>query len=858
MKTVRNALFALLMACSGGMALGAQPSATRVTFDIARQPLREALAAFAKQTGLQVMLREEEVEAGRETVESVKGEMAPREALEQLLEETGLNYEFVTERMVRVWAGEGEKEVRAEGFDKGNQLVRVAQAGTANGSKEQEEQRSVSKDDETQESNQLEEIVVTAQKRVERLQDVPIPVTAISADSLVNNNQVRIQDYYTRIPALSYTPGLFGQPFLVIRGITTGASSSANPPVGIMIDDVPYGSASGIGGGGFGAPDIDPSDLARIEVLRGPQGTLYGAASIGGLFKFVTVDPSTERVSGRLQGSMSSVRNGDTVGYGLRGSVNLPLSETLAVRTSAFTREDPGYIDDPGLDRQGVNRANVEGGRLSALWRPSDLFSLKLSALLQDSEAHGLPYIQPAIGELQQSFALHRLTIQNKSQAYSATALAKLGAFDLTMVSGYSRDKAHSIYDFTSLLDSATNEALLGVSGTGTAYVIDHKPEKFTQEIRLSGRITPRMDGLLGLFYTHENAPNRESILAVNPVTGTTAARWVDFIIPATFTEYAAFADLTFHLTDRFDVQVGGRESRNRQTYFEEDIGPYADILLGVPSPIINPKVTTKDNAFTYLFTPQLKISPQLMVYARAASGYRPGGPNLSAIALAVPPHFAPDKALNYEIGAKGNFLNHALSLDASLYYIDWKDLQVQLRDPDSDLVYYANAGRAKSQGVELSFVVRPVRGLSISAWGAWNEAELTEAFPAGSKLHGTPGDRLPFSARFSGNLSVDQEFSITGTLSGSLGASLSYVGDRQGVFLASVGGVPPARQGYPSYSQLALNAGIRSESWTISVHVNNLTDRHGVLSGGKGFIYSDAFAYIQPRTIGLSLAKTF
>jgi outer membrane receptor protein involved in Fe transport len=153
------------------------------------------------------------------------------------------------------------------------------------------------------------------------------------------------------------------------------------------------------------APDIDPSELAQVEVLRGPQGTLYGASSIGGLLKYVTVDPSTDALSGRIQAGTSSVRNGAELGYSFRGSVNIPLSDTLALRASGFTRRDPGYIDDPMLNAEGVNKVTTQGGRLSALWRPSHEFSWKASALYQDSKASGSPYVdvQPGLGNLQQS-----------------------------------------------------------------------------------------------------------------------------------------------------------------------------------------------------------------------------------------------------------------------------------------------------------------------------------------------------------------------------------------------------------------------------------------------------------------------
>src|SRR3984957_2055274 len=251
-----------------------------------------------------------------------------------------------------------------------------------------------------QKQGEIGEIIVTAEKKEERLQDVPVPVSVLSADTLLEFNEVRLQDYYTSVPGLTVIPTNTGSPALTIRGITTNAYS--NPTVGITVDDVPYGSSTNMGGGPL-VPDLDPSDLARIEVLRGPQGTLYGASSIGGLLKFVTVDPTTDDVSGSVQAGMSSVRNGAELGYNVSGAANVPLSDTLAVRASGFTRQDPGYVDNVETGQRGVNKTDVDGVRFAALWRPSNDFSLKVSALLQDATANGSSNVdvEPGLGDLQ-------------------------------------------------------------------------------------------------------------------------------------------------------------------------------------------------------------------------------------------------------------------------------------------------------------------------------------------------------------------------------------------------------------------------------------------------------------------------
>jgi outer membrane receptor protein involved in Fe transport len=395
----------------------------------------------------------------------------------------------------------------------------------------------------------LEEIVVTAQKRTERLQDVPVPVTVLNGETLVDNSQTRLENYYTTVPGLSMASTGGGDAYLTIRGISTGANTS--PTVGIVIDDVPFGSTSAIASAT--APDIDPSDLARIEILRGPQGTLYGASSIGGLLKFVTVDPSTERLSGRVQADTSRVYNGAEAGYGARVAANVPLSDTLAIRASGFARQDPGYIDDPVLHRDGVNKTKVGGGHVSALWRPSATWSLKLSALVQNVTANGSSVsLQAPGGYLRQVQTLALGGYHREVRSYTATLAGSLGGVQLTSISGYNVDNYHNQLDQSGLYGGL----LPGVAGFELLWHSETK--KVSQEIRLSGALQGRMDWLLGVFYTHENSPCHNTGYAVDPGTSSVGAQVFDDPFPTTYAEYAAFGDLTVHLSDRLEVQIGG------------------------------------------------------------------------------------------------------------------------------------------------------------------------------------------------------------------------------------------------------------------------------------------------------------
>ncbi len=856
-------LLGLLLIATASFAREASPvrivqadTAAKVDFNIPKLSLADALAEWSKQTGLQVLRRDTDG-AVELTTRGVTGKYSPAEALEKMLAATGLTYEFVNDRTVRIAPARTDAQTTSFSRDgRGIGGMTLAQnTGTPNtgtaGPQNQEEKSSskqqknpaVNPDKDSAES--LQEIIVTAQKRTERIQDVPVPVTAISGDTLLNDNQLLLRDMFSSFPGFGM--GTLGsQQYLGIRGINTG---NGNPSVGLTVDDVPFGSSTN-SGGGENPPDIDPNDVARVEVLRGPQGTLYGVSSLGGLIKYVTVDPSTAGVSGRVQAGLSSVVNGAQLGYNVRGSLNVPLSDTLAVRMSGFTRLDPGYIDNPGIGVDGVNEVRVNGGRLAALWRPSEALSLKLSALYQRSDGDGLPeaLVQPGLSGLQQNYISNTGGYVRSAQAYSATLTAKLGAVDLTSLSGYNINSFSDSRDGTYALGPLT-QMLFGVAGTPLSE--DAQVDKFSQEIRLSVPIGRNFEWLLGGFYTHESTEFNNIISAQDIGTGAIVGQWAYIDFPSTYQEYAGFTDLTWHFTERFDVQFGGRYSSFKQKALTTIIGPYA-ALLGMSSPVVYPTGVEKADAFTYLVTPRFVFSPDLMLYARFASGYRPGGANL-IFGDTAPKGYAPDKTNNYEIGLKGDFLDHALSIDASVYYIRWQDIQLSLVDLQTFTGYIGNGSQAKSQGVELSVQSRPAKGLTIGAWVAFNDAVLTEDFPANSTAHGLSGDRLPYSSRWSANVSLDQQFPLGGRFNGFVGTTVSYVGDRLGGF-----GATPQRQDFPEYAKVDLRVGVKDDAWTVNLFAANITDKRGLLSGGLGYAPQYAFVYIQPRTIGLSVARSF
>ncbi|MBK7902544.1 MAG: TonB-dependent receptor [Proteobacteria bacterium] len=690
----------------------------------------------------------------------------------------------------------------------------------------------------TEAASGLEEIIVTAQKRDERLLDVPVPVTSIAADSLVASNQLRLEEYFSQIPGLTLTVGDGrGVPMISIRGITSGYT---NPTVGVVMDGAPFGASTNLALGAL-VPDIDPSELARVEVLRGPQGALYGASSMGGLLNYVTIDPSVSGFSGRVQAGMSTVYDGDDLGYNLSGAINVPLSETFAIRANAFTRRDPGYVDNPVRNEKGLNTGNFEGGHVAGLWEPSDRFSIKLNVLHQSSRTDGLARSDdlPGFGDLEQDLLIKSGWLEKEVTALTANLVAGLGRTELTSVTGYNTNEFSDSIDLVPF--SELTESVFGV--TGTPLLDDIRTEKFTQELRLAVPLGERLEWLIGGFYTHEKSDTAQVLLAQDADTGEVAGLWYDGLSVSTFTERAVFTNLTVQVTDRFDVQFGGRQTTIEQETWGHASGP----LVGGGT-VVDDRLDTTDDAFTYLLTPRFKVTPDLMVYARLASGYRAGLPN-GNLAEGAPPSSSPDKTKNYEIGAKGCPARPQA-------FLRCLGLPHRLDGHPDDRVRFARnrllhqRQRCQERGVELSVESTPVEGLKVAGWVSWGNAELTEPFPAGASNVGVAGDRLPYSTEFSGSLSLEKEFPLANGMNGFVGGTLSYVGDRVGYFRAA-----PERQEYPAYTKSDLRAGVRHDSWAVNFFVNNLTDKRGVLGGGLDASPTYGFTHIVPRTVGANLS---
>jgi outer membrane receptor protein involved in Fe transport len=722
-------------------------------------------------------------------------------------------------------------------------------------------------------------IVVTANRRSETLQKVPMAVSALTWHDIERQHLQDFSDYAASVPglgAISLGPGMTE---LSIRGIASG-SQQPSASVGVYVDETPFGSSSVFAVGSALTPDLDPADVERIEVLRGPQGTLYGAGALGGVIRFITIPPDTENYSGRLQLGGSSVDGGGN-GFDLHGMVNLPLvKDKLAIRANVYDETDPGFVDDAGRGKTDVNESKIKGGRVSLLWTPTDKTSVRVTALAQNLAAAGSATValdpdtlQSVYGDLQQrNAALGGDVFNGRYRLYNVTFNTDFGWAKLMSSSSYSTLDAVTYTDATPLL-------YLGPQANGQPYGTLEQatiPQtKATQEFRLSSPKSQAVEWLGGVFWTRETGNNAQNVYTSDYYSGTPLPSPLGIPIggdlhPSTYEAWAAYGSITWHITDRFDVEAGLRYSRDKQHYTE--IG-YGLLFGGVPPTVLLDK-RSSDNSTTFSLTPTFHIDDHNMLYARVASGFLPGGPNIVPVGVPnVPATFSPTKLTDYEVGLKSTSPDNRLMVDLSAYYIDWT--KIPLTTFENNFTFLTSGGQARSKGLEAAISWLAAPGLKLSANASYNDATLTKDAPYPS--NGKRGDPLPYAPQFTLGLSGDYDFALGGGWHGYVGASYRYVDERSTDFAFSypvAGVLPPLPSSptIPGYHTINLRAGVNRGPWDIGVYVKNLTNQRGIVQASTFQNYvpvagepnpvtgrmEDNATIITPRMFGISVSRNF
>ena len=695
----------------------------------------------------------------------------------------------------------------------------------------------------------LTPIVVTAEKREEALVNVPMSVTALGGNELDAMQDRDFADYAALVPGLSLNSGQTGLTRLTLRGENAGGVGST---VAVYVDESPFGSSTALLNGSIDTGDFDTWDMQRIEVLRGPQGTLYGANSEGGLLKFVTNAPQLGTLSGAAELGGEHVGNGGN-GADLRGMLNLPLGDKMALRISASDEDVPGYISDPEHRESGINGGHKESGRVSLLAAPSDDLSIRLTATTQESKYGGVNTVdvnpttlQPLRGDLTQTRFLPEPS-NFKYENYNVTVDWNAGPFRVVSSTSYGILDTETTTDGTPLYGGLAGELFGGAPGAALDDNVGLR--KFTQELRLTSSTHETLEWQVGGFFTHEIGKLNEFLDGVALPGGELLGLIEQPIINSSYKEIAGFGDLTYHITSQFDLQVGGRYSHNDQTATQ--ITNFNPLLAPAPQ-IVN--ANSSGNVFTYSVAPLWHVDANSSVYARLATGYRPGGPNVlpPGAPAAVEREYGPDKTTNVEVGVRSTLLGGALSLDVALYHIDWKN--IQLSELVDSFVINGNGGTARSQGVEWQFGYVPVQGLKFQWTGAYTAAKLTS--PAAA-LNANSGDPLPYAPRWSTALDGEYDWTLIGDYRGFVGATWSYVGSRSSDFSSSDAPIP-VQVGLPSYNTTDLRLGVEKDRYKVTLYGKNLGDSRGITDFESNGAPYTTVTVIQPRTVGLTLSAKF
>ncbi len=730
-----------------------------------------------------------------------------------------------------------------------------------------------------------DEIIVTAQKREESLQNVPMSIQAIGTEKLDQLQVQEFADYVKFLPSVtiqSSGPG-FAQVFF--RAVASGENanhSTSQPTVGMYLDEQPITTIQG-------ALDIHVYDMARVEALAGPQGTLYGASSMAGTIKLVTNKPDTKGFYGEFGGEVNGVSRGG-MGGTAEGFVNAPISDMVAVRAVGWYRRDGGYIDNvrgtrtyptsgivadnTALVENDYNDAETYGGRIALGIELDDSWTITPTLMGQVQKTQG-SYAQER-GRKYQTVQYNPEGSTDKWWNAGLTIQGKLGNWDMTYAGGMlnRRDRVQSDYsDYSYFYDA--------ISGYG-AYFYDNDGEyvspnqyiegkdrykKYFQEFRVSSPSDNRLRLIAGLFWQRQ-AHNIEQNYKIDDiadsitVTGTDTNIWLTKQ-QRTDRDQAAFGEISYDVTDKLTLTGGLRVyhyKNSLQGFFGYSAG-YSSRTgeaaclntdgttrranpAGTPLPILVPgspctnvNKTTSDTDFIHKLNATYKFNDDALIYATWSRGFRPGGVNRRGT---LPPYL-PDQIDNYELGWKTSF--GRLRFNGAVYQLDWNDIQLSFLGANG-LTEVRNAGIARIRGIEADLGYR-MGGLSLNAGISYNDAEIRRDFckianatfncslngPDGAenKLLAPSGSRLPVTPKVKGNAVARYEFPFDDWT-----AHVQVAGNHMGGRRSDLRPVEAGIKGdLKSYSTLDLSLGMKTDIWTTEVFATNLFNSGGLINTG-------------------------
>lgn len=865
---MRKWCFASAALMAGLMGCGPWPTAARaavaslasfhrdVRFDIAPQALATALIEFSRQANVQIAAPASLLE--HRATRGVRGRMPIDVALRRLLSGTPLGFHpvgantlgidrIITRGTKPPIGGAETPALRAATAAQSDAAASVA-AGPGS-------------------STDLNEVIVTATKRPERAGDVAAALTVFSSDALLNEGYTSFKDFAGLTPGMQVM-GSFGSGEPVIRGITSGADTGAL--VGIVVDGAPIGASSSLtSSGALDALDLDPIDFSNVQILKGPQGTLYGANTLAGIISYTLRKPNLHRANAVLRGGRGATEDGEP-SYTVRGAASLPIvTGKFAIRVSAYRDFNGGYIDNATRGIANQNVASHWGAMLSALYRPTDALSIMLTGFFQNFDAIANKVIynpkthQPVAGGLAYDAYIYP-TSNKQIRVGLLNAHYRMSAATVTSVTSYQRIQTADVLNGTggglaavlSLLPAFGGQPFPapGALAMGTGGTV----RKFTQELRLNSSGAGSWRWLVGGYYSDERDVDQEPMVgrAASGAVLSDLNPAIYFDILSHYREYSGFGDLTYDITPAFSltggIRLGHIQQAYSQTFGGSDAAAYNFVLTalgGAATPYSIPLARSSQNITNYLATARYHFTPNTMLYARFATGFRPGGPNARINGL--PPVFQPDTTKDYEVGLKSGFWRGKGALDLTTYYMQWDGILVPISA--HSVSGLGNGGNAESYGVEAALTLVPIHALTFNLTLADARAQITRADPAATGALAV-GDPLPYDPHWSGSLSANYQVHAWGRWRADFGATAKYDGVRHSGFASSVQ-IPDYIM--PSYTLLDLRAGLADGDTDVMLYVDNVTNDRAQLAATTAFGPTE-ITIQRPRTIGALVTLHF
>ena len=859
---------------------GAPAGEKRYEFDIEPQLLETALTTFSKTSDYQFIYTDASIASLK--TGGVKGFYSAGTALEKLLKGTGVTFKYTNENTILLDTADSVSSrvnptpaIVARADNDAEEAGGVSNKAAAEQEKTMAFSHSMADEYVVPERHTIDEIIVTALKRKTSLQDTPISITVLTEKNLERLGADDFLDFIGSVPGLNVRDNGPGQTRPIIRGIF----SPGEPQVGVYFDDAIITGAPGTtnSAGRFSA-ELKPFDIERIEILKGPQGTLYGGGSMGGTIRFITEKPNASEFESKFSIEGSTVRYG-SAGYQVNGMVNLPIiQDQLALRMVAYKRDDSGYVDNVALDKDDINDIDTEGGRVALRWTPVDNFTATGTVFYQNQKVGGGFHFNPDLGKKNPKTGV------GSNEPFDDEYVL----YNLTFE--YRRDWVEALYSCTYYDRNAVFRFYNNFSGIPFPPLLAVQPQPTraqTHELRFSSTGQKALDWTIGAFYQDRLAFTDSRV--TRPTTAGNEPDPVVFFFRRTaessLIQRALFGEVSWHVNQKFDVTAGIR-------YFDIDNGSDVVNIFGVYNTPLLPQRTNitrgSDDGPVFKLHAGYHFADDILLFAQFSQGFRPGGANQnnSSIAITdplnvgVPESFDSDEVDNYEFGFRTAWFDKRLILNGAIFHMDWSDIVLEHRSPTGLFTFLDNADSAEVDGAEVELMFNALRNLRLTAALAYLDAELTSNGPVNRQQvsgltlsrSGLKGDAIPNVPAWTINMSLDYEHELPWlALTGMLYVNVEYTGesfsdynqfllDPLSLSITSIPNVNYNKQG--DYTVVDVKVGLESKNdWSVYLYVENLLDKRGithVFEDGNFRLEPGLNFFERPRTVGLILNKTY